>query len=99
MAGRNLIVRDVVCRIAVAASLPVLGAIAAEDFSDAAMAVEANRLQTESAARSWDLGAPIAGDRVAETRRLQDAVRAGSDPRGNPLWATRLESLVATRER
>src|SRR5262249_47195697 len=79
--------------------LPVRNAMVAHDLSAAAIALEANRLQTESAARSRDFGAANAGDGVAETARLRVAVRAGGGPRGNPLWAIPLASLTATRER
>jgi hypothetical protein len=97
LASRNTILLDVVCGIAVAASLPVICARAAQDFSALPIALASNRAQTDIA--SSHFGGASANDRAAYMGLGRDAVRPGNEPRGNPLWAISLESLTATRER
>jgi general secretion pathway protein N len=43
--------------------------------------------------------APITIEPTPEAPRVQGAMRAGREARGNPLWAIPLKSLTATRER
>jgi hypothetical protein len=100
MAGCKTIIAGVVCGIAIAANLPLVGKAEAQRVSSSgAEAVEANSLLTDTAPRSRDFGAVGAIDRAPQSPLLRDAARVGREPRGNPLWAISLELLSTTRER